>query len=140
MNFDKYLDVHFYDEKFSENYPAELEKIVTKLLVLRDNDGNPPSLEVRKQIVETLFDAFIKQTDQQPDGVQVQRLANWILLEDLTDGRPDKVTLTAYPILTKRQLRTRYQRERADEEVPIHATEQKYLGRKKNSFYRSKEN
>lgn len=126
---------NYYDGFFVGNYKRRFEQIVTDLLAITDAEGNPPSLEIRKAIIEALSEAYITQVGDQPDGVQVQRLANWLLYEDLTDGRPDKVSLTEYPFMTKRQLRTRYAREMADENIPKTLTEQKYLGGKKQRHY-----
>ena len=91
------------------NYLEEFEKGVTLLLLKR---GTVPE---RNQAVEAITEAYIKSIGQIPDGVQLQRLANWILMDFLTDNHPDKVTREEYPIMSKRQLKTRYMRERADE-------------------------
>lgn len=114
-------------------YKTRLEKEVTRLLAFVDEHGEPPTIATRNQIIEALFDTYVAETGNVPDGNQVQRLANWLLLEDLTNNHPDKVTREAYPFMTKRQMRTRYNRERADENIPETHTVQKYLGGKKQS-------
>lgn len=94
---------------------ASLEEEITRLLAMKNADGAMPSLRVRKKVINALIDSFITQTGKTPPGAQVQRLANWLLYETLINRHPDKVSREAYPIMTKRQLRTRYRRERASE-------------------------
>lgn len=133
---DAMKDKEFFAGKFSTyNYKERMEEEVSRLLSLMDTNGSPPSIEARKSIIVALTDAYIEQTGKLPEGNQVQRLGNWLLLEYLTDNHPDKVTREDYPFLTKRQLRTRYRRERADENIPETLTAQKYLGGKKQSSF-----
>lgn len=129
------MDNTFYAGRFTGDYKETFNEMVTNLLSLQE-EGASPSIESRKVIIEIMTDEYIKQTGQTPDGVQVQRLANWLLLEDLSNNHPDKVTREEYPFMTKRQLRTRYHRERADEHIPVTHTETKYLGGKKQPRYK----
>ncbi|MDC3413920.1 hypothetical protein [Terrihalobacillus insolitus] len=135
MKIQALMNKHFYDGIFIGNYKVRLEREVTKLLATLDDEGNPPTIEDRKKLIDALFDAYIDQTGEVPDGVQVQRLGNWLLLEEMKNNHPDKVTRQEYPFMTKRQLRTRYRRERADEQIPETHTKQKYLGGRKQSNY-----
>ena len=125
----------FYDGFFTGDFKRRLDIEVSKTLALQDEHGSPPSLEDRFAIIEAMYDAFIEQTGIVPDGVQSQRLANWIMLESLTDNHPDKVTREDYPFMTKRQMRTRYRREPADELIPERHSVQSYLGGKKQSTF-----
>lgn len=100
-----------------DGYNADLEQSVTRLLALKNEDGTVPSLEMRKKAIDKLMHSHISVTGRTPDGVQVQRLANWLLYESLTNCHPDKVSRVEYPIMTKRQLRSRYKRERATEHL-----------------------
>jgi len=129
--FDKFKQKKYYDGLFVGSFTDVFEKQVTKTLAIIDSDGNPPSVQERIEIIEALFDAYIEQTGKVPSGVQVQRLANWLLLEELRNNHPDKVSREEYPFLSKRQLRTRYNRELANETIPERYTRQKYLGRPK---------
>lgn len=102
----------YYEGSFTVgNYKASFEKVVSRLLKTQ------PPIEYRKLAINALCEAYIKQTGEVPDGAQVQRLANWLLFEDLTNNHPDKVTRVEYPFLNKKQLRLRYERERADERI-----------------------
>lgn len=133
MTIEDLKDKRYYDGMFVGDYKAKFEQIVSELLLIKDGEGNPPLLDDRKAIIIAVTNAYVNQVGYQPDGVQVQRLANWLLYEDLTDGRPDKVTLTEYPFLTKRQLKTRYRREQANDDLSLILTEQRYLGRKRSN-------
>lgn len=129
----------YYRGFFVRDYKRRFELEVSNLLSTVDEKGNPPSIEFRKKAISELFAAYVEQTGKTPDGVQVQRLGNWLLLEELTNNHPDKVTREEYPFLTKRQLHTRYNREMADENIPETHTVQKYLGGKKQSSYMKSE-
>lgn len=128
-------DVAYYDGMFAHNYNERIDKEVTAILKLVDEEGVAPSHEIRNEIIETVFDAFIAQTKKVPSGVQVQRLANWLLLEEMTNNHPDKVSNTEFPFMTKRQLRTRYRREMANESIPETLTTQPYLEGRKSPTY-----
>lgn len=108
----------YYDGRFAHDYKSAVEQEVTTLLAMVNTYGEPPKVEERIEMIERIFDAYVEQTGEVPDGNQVQRLANWILLDELTDPRPDKVAKEDYPIMTKRQLRTRHNREMANEHIP----------------------
>ena len=125
----------FYDGKFVDDYKETFNDMVTNTLSLQI-DGQAPSVECRKVIIESMTDAYIEQTGNTPDGVQVQRLANWLLLEEMSNNHPDKVSREEYPFMTKRQLRTRYHRERADEHIPETHTVSQYLGGRKQPHYK----
>lgn len=73
----------------------------------------------RMAAVQTLTDRYMTAHGKAPDEAQLERLANYILREELTDTRPDKVTLEEYPIMSERQL----ERRRA-QEVPLKVAEE----------------
>lgn len=127
-------DINFYGGVFVGDYKEKFADYVTEILAT-SNSKTIPSVETRKDVIVAITEAYMIQVGEQPDGVQLQRLANWLLLEDLTNSHPDKVTLTEYPIMTNRQLRGRYSREVANERLEYTLTEQEYLGRKKESRY-----
>lgn len=124
----------YYDGKFVEDFKEAIEIEVTTILTLKDEYGEVPPVAERNEIIETLFDAYVQQTGETPPGNQVQRLGNWILFETLTDSRPDKVTIEDFPVMTKRQLRTRHNREMASEHIPeTLKTFENNLAKKKNT-------
>ncbi|MBC9786778.1 hypothetical protein H1S01_20645, partial [Heliobacterium chlorum] len=87
------------------NFKKVFEDEVTQL-----KKQNIP-LEWRNHAVEQLTDAYIEQTRQIPDGVQLHRLANYILQDDLRDQCPDKITRTDFPFLSRGQIQVRMKRE-----------------------------
>ncbi|WP_163530955.1 hypothetical protein [Halobacillus ihumii] len=130
----------FYDGMFSNSSFKEVfETQVNKLIALQIEKDVPPPIQWRIYACDCMISAYVNQTGETPDGRQVHRLANWLLLDELADNHPDKVTREEFPIMTKRQLRTRYTRETADENIPETHTEQKYLGGKKQSNYNKSE-
>lgn len=95
---------------FIKDYKEKFKREVSNLLSLNIN-GKAPLIEDRKYLINQLLNAYIEQTNEVPDGAQLNLLANWLLLEDLKNKHPDKVTRQEYPIMNKRQLRIRYKRE-----------------------------
>jgi len=63
-----------------------------------------------------LCEAYVNQTGELPDGKPLEWLADYILVDDLGDKCPDKVTNTEYPFLSEGQTKVRNKRElpRAD--------------------------
>lgn len=130
------LQEEYYDNMFNKDgYKDVFEAKVNELLATKTSEGLPPDVAWRIYASDVITSAYVEQTGKTPDGNQVQRLANWLLLEMLSDSHPDKVTREDYPVMTKKQLKTRYARERADENIPETHTIQKYLGGKKQSNY-----
>ncbi|QHZ52325.1 hypothetical protein [Paenibacillus larvae] len=65
----------------------------------------------RINAVEALTDAYVDSTGNLPDSAQLERLADYLLKEELTDNFADKVTQTDYPFFSDRQLDRRYKKE-----------------------------
>lgn len=80
-----------YKERLKE-YTEELESNASEL-----------SREERMQIVDELTSEYIEQTGRVPDPAVLERLANVVLHEELTDKRADKMTLEEYPIMSDHQ-------------------------------------
>lgn len=57
--------------------------------------------------VERLTDEYVSHTGRVPDEALLLRMANVVLHEELTDKRPDKMTLEEYPILSDSQYERR---------------------------------
>ncbi|GEK57162.1 hypothetical protein CHL76_02385 [Marinococcus halophilus] len=136
----KPLHERYYDGAFEvENFRESFETQVNKLISTLTPDKVPPDLQWRIYATDSLISAYVNQTGETPEGRHVNRLANWLLFESLADRHPDKVTREEFPIMTKRQLKTRYSRETADESIPETHTEQNYLGGKKQANYNKSE-
>ncbi|WP_018755181.1 hypothetical protein [Paenibacillus terrigena] len=58
----------------------------------------------RTAAVNDLIEAYVSATGERPDSTQLERLTDYILLEDLTDPNPHKVSQTEYPILSNVQM------------------------------------
>ncbi|MEV2661799.1 hypothetical protein ABNC42_14930 [Paenibacillus larvae] len=67
--------------------------------------------EERIKAVEALTDAYVDSTGQEPSAAQLERLTDYILLEEINDNSSDKVTQSEYPFFSDRQLERRYKRE-----------------------------
>lgn len=108
------LDPQYYDGMFSDSECNEN----FKEMVARFTKMKPiPPLDFRRVAIKVISDAYIDQTGEVPNGVQLNLLGNWILAEDITDPHPDKVTNTEFPVMNKRQLRLRHNREVAIEKI-----------------------
>lgn len=114
--------------------PDQLDNEITKILKMEKKSGEILTIKERIFVINWLMDTYIIKFGEAPKGNQIQRLANWLLLENLKNTHPDKVTREEYPIMTKRQLRARYRREMANENIPDTYTTLSYLSSKKNSI------
>ena len=87
------------------NYKVTFTQEVENLLTLE------MELPERMRVIDNLLVAYVKQTGEIPDSTQINRLADFILREDLRNRHPDKVTNTQFPFLSEGQLRLRERRE-----------------------------
>lgn len=96
-----------YTDKFRKgtNYKLSFAKEVDCLLAME------MVLPDRMKAIDVLLEAYVRQTGETPDPVQVNRLTNFILREDLKNRHPDKVTNTEFPFLSRGQLKRRGRRE-----------------------------
>lgn len=117
-----------YEFCFEGDYKASFAKAVDDLIVL------DLPLDFRIGHIDLLIEAYFHQTGHKPDAYQLERLANYILKEDLTDPHPDKVTRTEYPILNEGQYKLRSDRERSGGDVSWFPNNEsrKQRGRKKS--------
>ncbi|OXM86465.1 hypothetical protein [Paenibacillus rigui] len=90
----------------SFNYKVEFEQQVRKLVMCSIMDRH-----VRMQEIQKLIDSYINSTDTVPDTTPLERLADYILKEELTDRNPYKVSHTSHPIMSTWQLDLRHNRE-----------------------------
>ena len=67
--------------------------------------------------VDKLCEAHYAQTGIMPDESVLSRLAWYIVFDEMTDKRPNKVSSEEYPILSDYQAETRRQRERSISDV-----------------------
>lgn len=67
--------------------------------------------EERNNKVEALTEEFYAANGRHMSSYHLQRLADVILVEELKDKTPDKVSKKEYPVLSNRQSQTRTRRE-----------------------------
>ncbi|MFK4304341.1 hypothetical protein ABH892_004481 [Paenibacillus sp. RC254] len=92
---------------FTEEYKSQFEEYTTLLLHLAG--ASVTSYEDRARKAENIIDAYIKYTGVRPDHIQLDRISDLILFDDLRDSNPHKTKHNEYPILSGTQLdRRRY--------------------------------
>lgn len=89
--------------EFNGDYKRKLIEYIEEL----EHTAASASRGQRKQAIHELTNAYVKDVGKAPDGSALERLANVILHEELTDPRPDKMTLEEYPIMSERQYAKR---------------------------------
>ncbi|MEY8748901.1 hypothetical protein [Alkalicoccobacillus gibsonii] len=122
------IPVYMTKEEWFE-YLAFFEKLAIAL---------PP--ETRKQYVEELIDLHFVHFHKYPDSRNLQRLADMLLVEQLKDPDPDKMTKEEYPFLSDRQEDKRKQREMSMESETIDYMNVKYRMRLDSTFKKRTEN
>ncbi|QHZ49922.1 hypothetical protein [Paenibacillus larvae] len=88
------------------DYKAAFNEAVTDLINHKITDRSE-----RIKAVEALTDAYIDSIGQTPDSAQLERLADYILAEELTDMHPDKMTREEYPFFSSWQFQRRQNKE-----------------------------
>lgn len=81
--------------------------------------------EERSAMTEEMIEHFYKQSGKFPPPIMLERMANIILIEDIKDKTPDKMSNTEYGFLSPRQEKTRKKREKSLEEDTINFLFQK---------------
>lgn len=69
------------------------------------------SIEKRKALVERLTDSYVEAVGEAPDGRELEKLSNWLLLDYLASSKKNK-TKQKNPFLSKRQTLRRKAYER----------------------------
>src|SRR5690606_6905510 len=84
------------------DYKKAFEEAVNEII-----DKNIEDRTERIRAIDALIDEYVDAIGSAPDPVQLERLSNYILREELYDTYPDKVSRDEYPILSERQLARR---------------------------------
>jgi hypothetical protein len=84
------------------DYKAKLHDDITELQA-ETKRGELPR-EVRLGRIEQLTEDYYAKTGEMPDGIALERLADLILYEELTDSDRMKVRNNEYPILSEYQF------------------------------------
>lgn len=100
-----------------ENYFGELtedDKVSTNETAEHDFADTLANRQLRIQIIENLTDCYFAATDASPDAKQLERLADAILCEELTDQRRNKMQAVEYSFMSTWQLDARHEKEYAE--------------------------
>jgi ribosomal protein L14E/L6E/L27E len=92
------------------DFKTQFEKTVNQLI-----EKNIIDREARMMLIDRLVNTYVNQVprdvkrpeNERPDMMQLERLANYIMKEELTDKRKNKVKLEEYPVFTEFQLAAR---------------------------------
>ncbi|MDL5023761.1 hypothetical protein [Bacillus velezensis] len=83
----------------------------------------------RIEAITALSDAYYDSTGEHPELSALERMANLVLYEELSDAHPDKVTREEYPIMSETQFEERYKREASDKLAEEYDQTGSYKGR-----------
>jgi hypothetical protein len=86
----------------NREYKVEFEKAADALIQEKLSDR-----QERIQAIDALCEEYAASIGQPPDSLQLDRLANEILREELTDKRKNKTRVEEYPILSDYQISRR---------------------------------
>lgn len=93
---------------------------------------NQTDRALRIDFSNRLIERYIAISGYNPPGILLERLGTLILLDEISDGNPHKVTHTEFPILSEQQVERREERERKAGVVEY--SNERCVGRKKTHF------
>lgn len=85
------------------NYKAELIEAIEEL----KKGAASLTREQRIERAQEITDAYVEQTGERPDPSALSRLADVILLEELSSKKSNKMSEPEYPIMSDRQKESR---------------------------------
>ncbi|PEF03572.1 hypothetical protein COK07_29035 [Bacillus thuringiensis] len=95
-------------------------------IAILEREAKSYTPEERNNKVEALTEEFYASNGRHMHSIYLQRLADVLLVEELKDSNPNKITSTEQPILSNRQILRRKKREFAltDDKLDfVHAKE-----------------
>ncbi|MDP1457945.1 hypothetical protein Q8G37_15985 [Bacillus wiedmannii] len=92
------------------DYKTQFETYVNTLIIcLRESDSDAISnRDVRAREIKSLTDDYVGTVGERPTPKQLERLADLLLYEDLSNTHPDKIAREKYPIMSDHQLSRRH--------------------------------
>ncbi|MBH0358984.1 hypothetical protein [Bacillus toyonensis] len=92
------------------DYKTQFETYVNTLITAqRESDSSAISnRDVRAEEIKLLIDAYVEVVGERPEPKQLERLADLLLYEELSNTHPDKMTREEYPIMSDHQLSRRH--------------------------------
>ncbi|KKB71878.1 hypothetical protein [Bacillus sp. TH008] len=118
---------------------ALLHEMITELQQ-RTKAGELDRIERIKEI-NALVEAYHDSVGKSPDSAALERMANLIIYEELSDPHPDKMAREEYPIMSETQREERIKSEASEklaEEYGADGRNYKVPTRRKRSSYESK--
>ncbi|MBE3649178.1 hypothetical protein [Paenibacillus polymyxa] len=88
------------------NHKERFTEAVTALI-----DANIADRTERMDAVDRLTTTYISETGETPGVLELERLTDYILREEITDPNPYKMSQTEYPFMSERQFELRRDRE-----------------------------
>jgi hypothetical protein len=84
--------------------------IVAQIKTVEDLiNANPDStIEEKKNLAEAWIELYFQQNGKMPKPLDLTKLADWLLEEELKDVSRSKVQNTEFPFLSKPQIERRY--------------------------------
>lgn len=98
----------------------------------RLTEGNPTTPEERVRKTDELCETHYEQVGVYPDDSVLNRLAWYIIFDEMTDKHPDKITRDEYPVMSEWQELTRDQKTIKVEEITFN--DRQFNGRKRTSY------
>lgn len=92
------------------DYKTQFETYVNTLVTsLREGDSEAISnRDVRAKEIKSLTDTYVGTVGERPEPKQLERLADLLLYEELSNTHPDKMAREEYPIMSDHQLSRRH--------------------------------
>jgi hypothetical protein len=91
------------------DYKTKLHEDITEMQKATKRGELPR--EVRLVKIDALVEDYFAKAGEMPDAVTLERLADLVLYEELTDSNEHKISQTEYPFLSERQFDRRDNRE-----------------------------
>ncbi|MED1742072.1 hypothetical protein P4U97_21695 [Bacillus swezeyi] len=116
-----------------------LHEMITELQQ-RTKAGELDRIE-RIEEITALADAYFDAVGEHPDFTALERMANLVIYEELTNPHPDKMTREEYPIMSETQREERIKSEASEklaEEYGLDGRNYKVPTRRKRSSYEEK--
>lgn len=97
---------------FTEDFNNDMHAHIDELF--SEYRQRKTSRRERLEASDSLIESYVEYTGERPDSTALERLGTLILLDELTDPHPDKMTREEYPIMSDSQ-----REERLKDEIPL---------------------
>ncbi|MGG1152353.1 hypothetical protein [Bacillus wiedmannii] len=102
-----------YVSDITGDYKTQFETYVNTLITShragsKESQGTISNRDVRTEEIKSLTDAYVEAVGERPEPKQLERLADLLLYEELSNTHPDKMAREEYPIMSDHQLSRRH--------------------------------